>query len=392
MSLTVGVMPRIYLDHNATTPLHPEVLDAMMPFLRDSYGNASSIHYWGREARAAVDDARERLAHMLGSKPSEIVFTGGGTESDNLAIKGVARYAKSKGKHIVTSAIEHHAVLHTCQYLQKREGFEVTYVPVDGDCLVNPEHVRKAIRPDTVLVTIMAANNETGTTQPLAGIGKICRERGVPFHTDAVQTFGKIPTKPNDWNVDLLTIAAHKFYGPKGVGLLFVRSGTRFDATEHGGFQENERRGGTENVAGIVGMAKAAELTLAKMGDEASRQSHLTENLWQAISQRVNGVYRNGHPQKRVPNTLHICCESCDGEGLLFGLDLEGVAVSSGSACAVGSLEVSHVLLAMGRSPELAEAAVRFSFGAQNMESDIPYTVDALAKVLERLRSFHAAA
>jgi cysteine desulfurase len=261
---------------------------------------------------------------------------------------------------------------------------------VDGDCLVDPDEVRKTIRPDTVLVSIMAANNETGTIQPLAEIGAICRERGVPFHTDAVQSFGKIPTKPADWNADLLTIAAHKFYGPKGVGLLYARSGARFDPTEHGGFQENERRGGTENVAAIVGMAKAAELAVAKMPEETPRFCQLTERLWHEISTRIKGVHRNGHVQKRVSNTLHICCENCDGEGLLFGLDLEGVAVSSGSACAVGSLEVSHVLLAMGRSPELAEAAVRFSFGAQNTEADVDYAVDALAKVLDRLRSFHA--
>lgn len=381
-------MQRIYLDYNATTPLHAEVLDAMMPYLSEAYGNASSIHWWGREARAAVDDARERLAALLGAKPSEMIFTGGGTESDNLAIKGVAFYSRNKGKHIVTSAIEHHAVLHPCQYLEKRHGFEVTYLPVDGDCLVNPDDVRKAIRPDTILVTIMAANNETGTIQPVAEIGEICRQRGVPFHTDAVQTFGKIPTEPASWNADLLSIAAHKFYGPKAVGLLYVRSGTRFDPTQHGGSQENERRGGTENVAAIVGMAKAAELAVAKLSDEAPRLFRLSERLWEEISKNLPGVYRNGHPQKRVPNTLHVCCENCDGEGLLFGLDLEGVAVSSGSACAVGSLEVSHVLLALGRPPELAEAAVRFSFGLHNRDEDIPYTVEALGRVLERLRSF----
>lgn len=385
-------MPRIYLDHNATTPLHPEVLDAMLPYLKNSYGNASSIHFWGREARAAVDDARERLANLLGAKPSEIVFTSGGTESDNLALKGVASYWKSKGRHIITSRIEHHAVLHTCEYLAKRHGCEITYVPVDGDCQVNPDDVRKAIRPDTILVSIMAANNETGTIQPVAQIGAVCRERGVPFHIDAVQSFGKIPTKPSDWNADLLTIAAHKFYGPKGVGLLYVRSGTRFDPTEHGGFQENERRGGTENVAGIVGMARAAELAVAKMPGEAPRFFQLTERLWQQIASKLKGIHRNGHPQKRVANTLHICCEGCDGEGLLFGLDLEGVAVSSGSACAVGSLEVSHVLLAMGRPPELAEAAVRFSFGSQNTEADVEHAVEALTKVLGRLRSFRASA
>lgn len=381
-------MRRVYLDYNATTPLHTEVLEAMMPYMRESYGNASSIHYWGREARAAVDDARERLAGLLGVKASELIFTAGGTESNNLAVKGVSRYWRNKGKHIVTSSIEHHAVLHTCQYLEKREGFEVSYLPVDGDCLVNAEDVRKAIRPDTILVSIMTANNETGTIQPVAEIGKICREKGVPFHTDAVQAFAKIPTRPEDWGVDLLSLAAHKFYGPKGIGLLYIRSGTRLDPILHGGSQENERRGGTENVAGIVGMAKAAELAIGRMDREAPRLFSLTEKLWSKISQKVSGIHRNGHPQKRVPNTLHICCEDCEGEALLFGLDLEGVAVSSGSACAVGSLEVSHVLLAMGRSPELAEAAVRFSLGSETSDDDVNDAVEALQRVTERLRSF----
>ena len=385
-------MRRIYLDHNATTPLRPEVLDAMTPFLSDAFGNASSIHHWGREARAAVDDARERLAQLLGAKPSEIIFTSGATEADNLAIKGIAHYWLGKGKHIITSQIEHHAVLHTCQYLEKREGFEVTYLPVDADCLVNPDDVRKAIRAETILVSIMAANNETGTVQPLTEIGKICGERGVFFHTDAVQAFGKIPSRPADWNADLLSISAHKFYGPKGAGVLYVRSGTRLHPTQQGGSQENERRGGTENVAAIVGMAKAAELAVSKMGDEAPRLLQFTEALWERISRSIKGIHRNGHTIHRVPNTLHICCEDCDGEALLFGLDIEGVAVSSGSACAVGSLEVSHVLLAMGRSPELAEAAVRFSFGSQNTEADVSYTVEALARVLTRLRSFRVAA
>jgi cysteine desulfurase len=257
--------------------------------------------------------------------------------------------------------------------------------------LIDPDEVRAAIRPDTLIVSIMAANNETGTIQPIAEIGSICRERGVPFHTDAVQAFGKIPTRPADWHVDLLGISAHKFYGPKGAGLLYVRSGTRLDATQHGGAQENERRGGTENVAAIVGMAKAAELAVNGMSRESPRLLQLSEMLWSAITANHQGIHRNGHPEKRVPNTLQICCEHCDGEALLFGLDLEGVATSSGSACAVGSLEVSHVLLAMGRSPELAEAALRFSFGSQNTEEDVAFTVEALGKVLERLRSFRVA-
>ncbi|MGH8597129.1 MAG: cysteine desulfurase family protein, partial [Gammaproteobacteria bacterium] len=362
-------MRRIYADHNATTPLDPQVLEAMMPYLRDHFGNASSVHIFGREGRAAIDDARVRIAKLLGCQETEIVFTGGGTEADNAAVFGVARARRSKGRHLICSSIEHHAVLHACQYLEKLGECEVTYLPVNGNCLVDPDDLKRAIRDDTVLVSVMSANNETGTIQPIKELTAISREYAVPFHTDAVQSFGKLPVNANDWDVDLLSISAHKFYGPKGVGVLFVRRGTKLDPLLMGGSHENERRAGTENVAGIVGMAKAAELATQRMADdEQVRLLELTEKLAKGISKRISGVHRNGHPKQRIANTVNFSFEGCEEEGLLLGLDLEGVAVSSGSACAVGSLEPSHVLKAMGVPHQLANAAVRFSLGTSNTD------------------------
>src|SRR5271170_4683655 len=272
-------MRRIYADHNATTPLDPAVLEAMLPYLRDHFGNASSVHTFGREARAAIDDVRVRIAKLLGAQEGEIVFTGGGTEADNMAVFGVARALRKKGRHIVTSSIEHHAVLHACQYLEKSGECEVTYLPVSRDCLVNSDDLRKVIRKDTVLVSVMSANNETGTIQPVKELAAICRERGVSFHTDAVQSFGKVPVNVGDWEVDLLSIAAHKFYGPKGAGVLYVRRGTKVDPLLFGGSHENDRRAGTESVAAVVGLAKAAELATARMGEEQGRLFGLTEKL-----------------------------------------------------------------------------------------------------------------
>jgi cysteine desulfurase len=381
-------MKRIYADHNATTPLEPAVLEAMLPYLREHFGNASSVHIYGREARAAVDDARVRVAKLLGAQEGEIVFTGGGTEADNLAVFGVARALRKKGRHVVTSSIEHHAVLHACQYLEKTGECEVTYLPVSRDCLVDPGDLRKAIRKDTVLVSVMSANNETGTIQPVKELAAICRERGVAFHTDAVQSFGKGPVDVGDWAVDLLSIAAHKFYGPKGSGVLYMRRGTKVDPLLFGGSHENDRRAGTENVAAIVGLAKAAELATAKMEGEQRRLFGLTEKLGEEISNRVSGSHRNGHTKLRIGNTINFSFEGCEEEGLLLGLDLEGVAVSSGSACAVGSLEPSHVLKAMGLSHELSRAAVRFSLGAGNTAGDVEKIVEALTKVVGRLREF----
>jgi cysteine desulfurase len=381
-------MRRIYADHNATTPLDPAVLEAMLPYLREHFGNASSVHVFGREARAAVDDARVRVAKLLGAQEGEIVFTGGGTEADNMAIFGVARALRKKGRHIVASSIEHHAVLHACQYLEKTGACEVTYLPVSRDCLVDPEDLRKAIRNDTVLVSVMSANNETGTIQPVKELAAICRERGVAFHTDAVQSCGKVTVNVGDWGVDLLSIAAHKFYGPKGVGALFVRRGMKVDPLLFGGSHENDRRAGTENVAAIAGLAKAAELATAKMGEEQGRLFGLTEKLGAEVAKRITGAHRNGHANRRIGNTINFSFEGCEEEGLLLGLDLEGVAVSSGSACAVGSLEPSHVLKAMGLSHELSRAAVRFSFGKSNTAGDVEEIVEAVARVVSRLREF----
>ena len=368
-------MTRIYAAHNATTPLAPAVLDAMLPYLREHYGNASSVHIFGRECRAAIDDARVRIANLLGAQEGEIVFTGGGTEADNTVLFGV------RPGHIITSSIEHHAVLNACQ---RRN--DVTYLPASRDCLVDPDDLRKAIRKDTVLVSIMSANNETGTIQPVKELAGICRERGVPFHTAAIQAFGKLPVKVSD--VDLLSISAHKFYGPKGVGALYIRRGTKIEPLLFGGSHENDRRAGTENVAGIVGLAKAAELATAKMGEEQCRLFGLCEKLAAGIAERMTGAHRNGHATQRIGNTINFSFEGCEEEGLLLGLDLEGVAVSSGSACAVGSLEPSHVLKAMGLPHELARSAVRFSFGAGNTREDVGEILDALVRVVERLRSF----
>jgi len=372
-------MPRLYADHNATTPLDPAVLETMVPYLRDHFGNASSVHREGREARAAIDDARVRVAALLGAQESEIVFTGGGTESDNTAIFGVPP------GHIITCGTEHHAVLHACAH--RRDG-EVTYLPVDGTGLLDPAELRRAIRPDTRLVSIMSANNETGTVQPIRELSIICRESGIPFHTDAVQSFGKVPVNVASWGVDLLSLAAHKFYGPKGVGVLFLRRGVKLQPLHYGGSHENERRAGTENVAAIVGLAKAAELAAAKIESEGARLFQLTERLATGIEHTIPRVHRNGHPRLRVPNTVNFSFAGCSFEGLLLGLDLEGIAVSSGSACAVGSLEPSHVLLAMGLSRELARAAVRFSLGAGNTEADVDTILAALPRVIQRLRAF----
>jgi cysteine desulfurase len=381
-------MRRIYADYNATTPLDPQVLEAMLPYLRETFGNASSVHIFGRDSRAAVDNARVQLAKLLGAQEGEIIFTGGGTEADNTAIFGVARALRKKGRHIITSSIEHHAVLHACQYLEKTGECKVTYLPVNRDCLVDPDDLVRAICDDTILVSIMAANNETGTIQPVRLLAAVCRTHGIAFHTDAVQAFGKIPVDVTEWNVDLLSISGHKFYGPKGVGALFIRRGTKLDPLLFGGSHENDRRAGTENVAGIVGMAKAAELAVGRMPDEQKRLFELTERLAEGIAKRITGAHRNGHRQERVANTVNFSFEDCEEEGLLLGLDLEGVAASSGSACAVGSLEPSHVLKAMGLPHELARAAVRFSFGKNNTAEDVDYILEVLPKLVGRLRKF----
>jgi Cysteine sulfinate desulfinase/cysteine desulfurase and related enzymes len=374
----------VYLDYNATTPLAPEVLEAMLPHLRDNFGNPSSIHAPGRAARAAVDDARDRLAALLGAKPHEIIFTGGGTESCNLAVLGIARAHAPRGKHLITAATEHHAVLNAFEYLHHHEGFALTVLPVDRDGLVSPDALREALRPDTMLVSVMHANNETGTIQPVEELAAICRERGVCFHTDAVQSFGKLPVRPADLGVSALSLAAHKFGGPKGVGALYLRAGVAISRLTHGGSHENTRRPGTENVPAIVGLAVAAEGAEAKREAEQPRLAALRDRLWQGIQDLKVGAVRNGHPDRTLANTLNVSFPNVDGESLLIGLDLEGVCASSGSACMVGSVQPSHVLLAMGVEPGLASSTVRFSLGTHTTEPDIEHCLRALSKVLGR--------
>jgi cysteine desulfurase len=374
----------IYLDYNATTPLAPEALAAMQPFLDRHFGNPSSIHAAGRETRAAIDDARDRLARLLGAKPHEIIFTGGGTESDNLAVIGLARQRASLGKHLITCATEHHAVLHAFEHLQKREGFRVTWLGVDRGGRVDPPAVVEALTPETTLVSIMSANNETGTLQPVREIARICRERGVLFHTDAIQSFGKEPIDAREF--DALSLAAHKFHGPKGAGLLYLRSGISIERLQHGGSHENERRPGTENVAAIVGMAVAADLAVRGLEAEHSRQAALRDRLWEGIRAAFPSAVMNGDPERRLANTLNVSFPGLEAESLLMNLDLAGICASSGSACMVGSIVPSHVLLAMGIAPELARATVRFSLGKETTVDDIEETIRRLAEILARLQ------
>jgi len=375
----------IYLDHNATTPLAAEALAAMRPYLEWHFGNPSSIHAAGREARAAIDDARDRMARLLKVKPHEIIFTGGGTESDNLAILGLARNRSSRGKHVITCTTEHHAVLHAFEHLQKREGFRVTFLSVDSSGRVAPEQVEEAIIPETTLVSVMTANNETGTLQPAREIAAICRKRGVLFHTDAIQSFGKEPLNAGEF--DAISLAAHKFGGPKGAGVLMLGSGISLDRLQHGGSHENERRPGTENVAAIAGMAAAAELALSIGPAESARQAGLRDRLWKGVRNAYPDAIMNGHPEFRLGNTLNVSFPGLDGEGLLIALDLAGVAVSSGSACMVGSVVASHVLLAMGVSPETASSTVRFSLGKQTTEAEIEDAIGRIESVLARLQA-----
>ena len=376
---------RIYLDYNSTSPLDPEVLEAMKPYYQAKYGNASSIHSFGREARVAVDEAREKVAGLIGAGEDEIVFTSGGSEADNFALKGVAYAHQDKGRDIIISAIEHQAVLNTCEYLE-RKGFRMSYLPADKYGLVDPGDLKRALTERTVLVSIMLANNETGTIQPIKELAGIARERGVYFHTDAVQAIGKIPVDVEDLGVDLLSLSGHKFYGPKGVGALYIRKGVKMDPLIHGGHHERHRRAGTENVPGVVGLGKAAESAFREMGRREEHLLHLRDKLEKGIRERIDYVKLNGHPEKRLPNTLNISFEFIEGESLIINLDLKGVAVSTGSACTSGSLEPSHVLLAMGIPPETAQGSIRFSLGKENSEEDIDYVLKVLPEIVDRLR------
>jgi len=375
----------IYLDHAATTPVKPEVLEAMLPWFTENFGNPSTVYSIGRTSKKAIEEARETVARIIGAEPREIFFTGSGTEADNWAIKGAAYANMKKGKHIITTSIEHHAVLHTCQYLES-EGFEVTYLPVDEYGLVSPEQVEAAIRPDTILISVMFANNEIGTIQPIAEIGKIAREKGICFHTDAVQAMGSIRVNVSDLNVDMLSMSAHKFYGPKGVGALYIRKGVKLTSFMHGGAQERGRRASTENVPGIVGLAKALELADKNMDEHNKKLIALRDRTIAEIEEKIPYVRLNGHREKRLPGNVNFSFEFIEGESLLLMLDLKGIAASSGSACTSGSLDPSHVLLAIGLPHERAHGSLRLTFGDGNTDEDVDCLMEVLPGIVERLR------
>jgi cysteine desulfurase len=378
-------MKRIYLDHNATTPIRPEVLAAMLPYLTEEYGNASSIHGYGQNAREAVEQARTHAAALLGARAADIMFTSGGTESNNHAILGAVAAAPGQAKHVITSAIEHVAVLDPCRALAKC-GIDLTILPVDREGLVNPEAVRAAIRPDTVLITLMLANNETGTIEPIAEIAKIAAEKGIVFHTDAVQAAGKIPIDVEKLGVDLLSISAHKFCGPKGVGAMYIRKGTKLGPLMYGGHSERDRRPGTEDVAAIAGMGKAAELALADMREECERISGLRDRLERSLLDRVPHCWVNGARAPRVPNTSNLTFPFIEGESMVIALDLKGMACSTGGACSSGAVEPSHVLLALGLAPEDARATLRLSLGHETTDDEIDFALETIPPVIDRLR------
>lgn len=373
---------RVYLDHNASTPVHPEVLAEMLPFFTEQFGNPSSVHGFGREARAGLDLARERVARFLAVGPEEIVFTSGGTESDNLGVKGLA-WARGRG-HLITSRVEHHAVLRACEWLEG-QGFAVTYVGVDGHGMVDPDDVKRAVRPDTIGISIMHANSEVGTIQPVAAIGAIARAAGVPFHVDAVQTFGKVDLDLS--GVDALSFSGHKIYGPKGVAGLWIRKGTKMVSVQHGGEHERRRRAGTENVPGIVGLGKAVEIRGRDMHEERARVSALRDRLWEGIRSRVPDVRLNGHPTERLPGTANISYRGVESESVVLGLDLKGIGVSAGSACTSGSVEPSYVLVAMGSPLDWAMGAVRHSLGRSTTAEDIDYVVESVEPIVRKLRA-----
>lgn len=379
-------MKRVYLDYAATTLVHPEVILAMTPYFSELWGNPSSIHACGLEARSAVEEAREKVAGLIGAHKDEIFFTSGGTEADNCALQGIAFANRARGNHIITSSIEHHAILETCNHL-KEQGFSITYLPVDSYGMVDPDEVKKAITSKTILISIMHANNEMGSIQPVPEIGRVAETAGVYFHTDAVQTVGHIPVDVNKLGVDMLSISAHKLYGPKGVGALYIHAGTNIQPLIYGGGQERQMRAGTENVPGIVGLGKAVELAQADMDEEARRISQLRDTLLKSILENVEHTYLNGHPTRRLPNNANVSFEFVEGEAICLNLDLAGICAATGSACSSISMEASHVLLAMGLSPELARSSLRFSFGKWSTEEDVKYVLEKLPASVSRLRS-----
>ena len=379
-------MRKVYLDNAATTALSPRVLEAMLPYFTQYYGNPSSVHAFGREAKQGLDKARDQVAKALHCEPSEVIFTGCGTESDNTVLLGVAQRYGDKGKHIITTNVEHHAILHTCEYLEK-QGYSVTYLPVDQDGLVTAEQVAAAIRPDTILVSIMFANNEVGTIMPIQEIGAVCKEKGVLFHTDAVQAVGHIPVDVQAMHIDMLSLSAHKFHGPKGVGALYCRKGIRLPSYIMGGAQERGRRAGTENVAGIVGLGAAIQLATEQLEENRAKMTALRDRLMTGIQARISEVKLNGHPTNRLPNNVNFSFKYIEGESILLMLDMNGIAASSGSACTSGSLDPSHVLLALGLPHEIAHGSVRLTLGDETTEEDIDYTIDVLDKTVARLRA-----
>ncbi|NLY78167.1 MAG: cysteine desulfurase NifS [Tissierellia bacterium] len=376
----------IYMDNAATTRVKKEVLEEMLPYFSENYGNPSSVYTLGSKSKNAVEIARERVAKAINAKPSEIFFTAGGSEADNWAIKGVAFANRNKGNHIITSKIEHHAVLHTCEYLEK-QGFRVTYLDVDEYGIVDLEQLKESITDETILITIMFANNEIGTIQPIKEIGEIAKSHGIYFHTDAVQAVGHINIDVDDLNIDLLSMAAHKFYGPKGVGALYVRKGVKLDSLIAGGGQERSRRAGTENVPGIVGMGKAIELAYEHLEESNKKLIELRDRLINKVFENIDHVRLNGHPTQRLPGNVNLCFEFIEGESMLLSLDMEGIAASSGSACTSGSLEPSHVLLAIGLPHEIAHGSLRLSLGDFNTEEEVDYVVEKLTEIVSRLRA-----
>ena len=375
----------IYLDNNATTPTDERVVEAMLPYFCKKYGNPSSIYKLANESDMAKEEARDKVAKLLNAKPYEIVFTGCGTESDNFAIKGTAFANREKGNHIITSSIEHHAVLNACKWLEKQD-FEVTYIGVDKHGVVNLDELCKAITDKTILISIMHANNEVGTIEPIKEIADIAKDNGIYFHIDAVQTVGKLPIDVNDLSVDLLSMSGHKFYGPKGVGALYIRKGTKIDSLLHGGHHERNRRAGTENVPGIVGLGKASEIAMEEFEEEERRVKKLRDRLEKGLMEKIDDVIINGHPERRLPGTLNICVKYVEGESILLQLDHNGIAASSGSACTSGSFEPSHVLTSMGIPPEVAHGSLRFSVGRSNTENDIDKVIEVLPPIVEKLR------
>jgi len=379
-------MKQIYLDHNATTPVSKEVLEAMTPYFAQDYGNASSVYSLGQKARRAVDEAREVIGNALGTEATDIIFTSGGTESDNFAIKGIAMANLNKGRHIITSGIEHLAVLEPCRFAERELGFDVTYLPVDKYGMVDPGKLKDAIRKDTILISIMFANNETGTIQPIKDIAKIAHENKIYFHTDAVQVLGKILIDVEELGIDMCSFSGHKLSGPKGVGAMYLRKGVKITPFQHGGHHERNKRAGTENVRGIVGFAKAVEIAHRDMKKNDAHLKKLTKKMWEGLSKELKEIYLNGHPEDRLSSTLNISFRYIEGESMVLNFDMKGISASTGSACTSGSLEPSHVLTAMGVPSDMAQGSVRFSFGYENTEEDVDYCLAEIPPIVEKLR------